>query len=29
MAEVAVPLDLFRHILGRIDGLRPRRSARC
>jgi Transposase DDE domain group 1 len=29
MAEVAVPRDLFRRILDRIDGLRPRRIARC
>jgi hypothetical protein len=29
MAEVAVPRDLFRRILAMIDGLRPRRIARC
>jgi hypothetical protein len=29
MAEVAVPRDLFRRILQMIDGLRPRRMARC
>ena len=29
MAEVAVPRDLFRRILEMIDGLRPRRIARC
>jgi hypothetical protein len=29
MAEVAVPRDLFRRILGMIDGLRPRQIARC
>jgi hypothetical protein len=29
MAEVAVPRDLFRRILEMIDGLRPRRAARC
>ena len=28
-AEVAVPRDLFRRILAMIDGLRPRRIARC
>jgi hypothetical protein len=27
MAEVAVPQDLFRRILNRIDGLRPSRVA--
>jgi hypothetical protein len=27
MAEVAVPQDLFRRILNRIDGLRPGRVA--
>src|SRR4051794_18575607 len=29
MAEVAVPRDLFRRMLKIIDGLRPRRIARC
>jgi hypothetical protein len=29
MAEVAVPLDLFRRILGLIADLRPRQVARC
>ena len=29
MAEVAVPRALFRRILALIDGLRPRRIARC
>jgi hypothetical protein len=29
IAEVAVPRDLFRRILQMIDGLRPRRMARC
>ena len=29
MAEGAVPRDLFRRILQMIDGLRPRRIARC
>ena len=29
MAEVAVPRDLFRRILQLIDGIRPRRIARC
>ncbi|ANY83066.1 transposase (plasmid) [Microvirga ossetica] len=29
MAEVAVPRELFRRILDLIDGLRPRRIARC
>jgi hypothetical protein len=29
MAEVDVPRDLFRCILQMIDGLRPRRMARC
>lgn len=29
MAEVALPRDLFRRILEMIDGLRPRRIARC
>jgi hypothetical protein len=29
MAEVAVPRDLFRRILGLIDDLRPRQVARC
>ena len=29
MAEVAVPRDLFRRMLEMIDGLRPRRIARC
>jgi len=29
MAEVAVPRDLFRHILQMIDWLRPRRLALC
>ena len=29
MAEVAVPRNLFRRILEMIDGLRPRRIARC
>ena len=29
MAEVAVPRDLFRRILEMVDGLRPRRFARC
>src|SRR3954451_2814696 len=29
VAEVAVPRDLFRRILAMIDGLRPRRIARC
>src|SRR4051812_19830291 len=29
IAEVAVPRDLFRRILAMIDGLRPRRIARC
>jgi hypothetical protein len=29
MAEVAVPLDLFRRIIDMIDGLRPREPAPC
>lgn len=29
MAEVAVPRDLFRHILDMIDDLRWRRVVRC
>ena len=29
MAEVAVPRDLFRRILGLIDDLRPRPVVRC
>lgn len=29
MAEVAVPRDLFRRILERIDDLRPRAPAPC
>jgi hypothetical protein len=29
MAEVAVPRELFRRILGLIDELRPRQVARC
>jgi hypothetical protein len=29
MAEVAVPRNLFRRILGLIDDLRPRPVARC
>ena len=29
MAEVAVPRDLFRHILDVIGDLRPREAARC
>ncbi len=29
LAEVAVPGNLFREILGLIDGLRPRPPARC
>ena len=29
IAQVAVPRDLFRRILGLIDELRPRQVARC
>ena len=29
IAEVAVPRDLFRRILGMINELRPRQVARC
>jgi hypothetical protein len=29
MAEVAVPLNLFRRVLEMIDSLQPRRVARC
>jgi hypothetical protein len=29
MADVAVPSGLFRRIMGMIDGLGPRRIARC
>jgi hypothetical protein len=29
VAEVAVPRDLFRRMLDLINGLRPRRVARC
>jgi len=29
MAEVAVPRELFRRMLDLIDGLRPKRVARC